>query len=202
MLRWFVILVIIAAALWYGYQHFGPKTDETPAPTDSQSESQPAPTAAATPPATLASSSRPALLTLSRAILGPIDAKDAISQADAEKKLDDMKPGIANLRSDPDYNRTVQAYGWIDQALKERAGFMTRIQQDSKADTTGLDKVPGNWQLKDTGLNPGANKPVDINAQNQNSRVSFFVTATAHQWQGRADYYRPVIEQLLAPAVR
>jgi len=203
-MRKFIVLIIVVAAVWYGYQRFESKPNDTTATTatDSQSDAQPTPTAAPTPPPTLASSSRPALLTLSHAIFAPIDARDAIPQDDAVKKLDDLKPGIANLRSDPDYNRTVQAYAWIDQAIKERAGYMVRIQQDSKADTTGLDKVPGNWQLKDTGLDPGANKSVDINAQNQNSRTSFFVTATANQWKARANYYQPMIEQLLAPAGR
>ena len=195
-MRKFLLLIIIAAGVWYGYQRYESKTDDTP---PVATDSTPAPTPTPTPAATLASGCRPQLLNLSRAIFAPLNAKDVIAQDDATKKLDDLKPAIANLRSDPDYTRTVQAYGWIDQALKERAGYMTRIQQDSKQDTTGLDKIPGNWQLKDTGLNPGANKPVDINARNQASRASFFVTATANQWKSRADYYRPMVEQLLSP---
>ncbi|MGB8354536.1 MAG: hypothetical protein WCD79_11650 [Chthoniobacteraceae bacterium] len=196
-MRKLLLLIIIAAGVWYGYQRYeSSKTDDTPpVATDSKVAS----TFFPTPAPTLASTCRPALLSLSREILGPLDARDAIEQDAASKKLNDLKPAIANLSSDPDYTRTVQAYAWIDQALKERAGYIARIQQDSKPDTTGLDKVPGQWHIKDTSLDPGPNKSVDINARNQASRASFFVTATANQWKTRANYYAPMIEQLLTP---
>ncbi|MGB8354535.1 MAG: hypothetical protein WCD79_11645 [Chthoniobacteraceae bacterium] len=186
-MRKFIFLIIIAAAVWYGYQHMGQKTDGTQQPATTSPAPQAASTFFPTPTPTLASTCRPALLSLSRTIFKPLDADDAIPQDDAGKKLLDLKPTIASLQSDPDYTRTVQAYAWIDQALKERAGFMTRMQQD-KVNAVGAVKTP--TTAKSTAS--------QIEAQNKAQEASFFANATANQWKSRASYYQPMIEQLLA----
>jgi len=195
--RWLIIFILVVGAIWYGTQHMGQKAEDDQATAAASDQSAPAahPAPSAAPQPTF-QTHRSALLGLSRSILQPLENKQAIPQADAEKKLQELKIALANFPSDPGYARAVQTCAWLEQALKERRGFIARIEEKSPA--TGLDKVPGQWFAKDTSLNPGANKSVDINAQNQNSRSSFFANAALNEWRARANYYRPFLERLLS----
>ena len=190
MVRFFLILMALALLVWFG-QHYFVQHPNGGAFWDSfdshMNSSTPPPDAPTAPPAARSvNESRTNLNTMAQKILQPLAVATDIPAPDIMRSLQDSQQGLGENKFDPDYNRLMQASTLLVQALNERQTYFKRYTwKDTSASTSLSDLKPAEMG------NNGTSVQTDPN---------FFKDAVSREWNARCDFYRPLIERLLAPS--
>jgi len=133
---------------------------------------------------------------LSARMLLPLEKVPPAAVAQAASECERLAQTLRATPSDPEARRLLRVCDLLKHAIAEREEYLRRALRGSQP--TSLDRVPGEWHVKGTGLNPAPNKPINVAQYHQQMRSGFFAQSALRQWQSRASLYQARIQQLLA----
>lgn len=196
MVRFFLILMALAAMVWLGQHYFMHNPtgsafwDSVGGHMDSSSPTPAEAGATATPADHTVKGCRTALEALSEKVLTPLDESKDFSATDAVRILQETRRDLGEYRFDPDYNHLMQACAMLGQALQERQGYMDRLQRDERTPHA----TPATSSLRTATLQPGTG--IEANTM---TTAEFFKETTLNEWNQRCNFYGSLIERLLTP---
>jgi hypothetical protein len=196
MFRLLLFFIIVAALVFWGWKHYYfERGAHTP---HSFTEAVSDPSASPTPEPQSLEECEQQLLLLSEDLLKPMEQSQNFPMDQAWQSLVRTERKLSQFRLSPGYNRAAQACLLIEQAWKERAVYEKQLKNTDPG--TLLDKVSGRAINKHPTLTTGGGTPPPPNSTKDNlqQRDDFFRQSDYRAWNGRADFYRPRIEQLLA----
>ena len=130
------------------------------------------------------------LQVLTEEVLQPVNSKNALTRADADKALTEITSKVMKQQSDPSSARTLRAVALLKQAVNERDTYLSQVRSGSAVNK--LDEVPGKWHVAGH-----PEKPVDRVELSRKTRSAFWTDAAVREWQKRCDYYRAASKESL-----